>query len=593
VSALGEASGYVVPPRFWAWLGTRRTIGVMLWIAAFCAAGYFLWHGLVWLEDARDAPPERRRADGNAGHVQIDFGGQWVMGRMLVKGHGRELYHRQRQWEVVRAGFPNSDETPLHLMESHTPAAFRLFALPDEDLGHDDNHLMSWFMGHDPPEWRTVGSAAVVGLGQHPFLTAAAITAADNSLTPEVVEAVTKPAIGGPLYPPIHAFIYAPLGAIDRPQLAYQVFQVFATALVFVAAYGVVMLSGGRIRWSVAVLVLFLFPGTRGGIDLGQNPTLTFTIVIWGWVLASRGYNTAGGVVWGLFAFKPVWGLAFFLVPLLMRRWRFCAAMVLTGATLAALTLPFVGFQSWLDWLEVGKEAAAIYKVNNNWIHLSRDLHGIPRRILHDFSLGENVRDTPLANYLGWALWGTVFALTTTIYLRCGNVKRPTGVGVAFLFFGAYLTCYRFMFYDVLMIGMGCAVLFANPRGFLRTRVFELSLAPQTPPLPGVRTLTAPPTTRRFLGPRLLGYASSFPLTLLVMLIVYENTISGLGIHVTMNCGYLGGVVTGADGATQRSTPRMEFDTGTNYPWETFMAIALWAWCGWRVLRGADHKLEE
>src|SRR5205823_6328402 len=97
----------------------------------------------------------------------------------------------------------------------------------------------------------------------------------------------------------------------------------------------------------------------------------------------------AGGVVWGLFAFKPVWGLAFFLVPLLSGRWRMCLAMVGTGAALGLLTLPVVGVQTWFDWLQVGREAAGVYNVNENWIHLSRDLQGIPRRLLLDFNLPE------------------------------------------------------------------------------------------------------------------------------------------------------------------------------------------------------------
>src|SRR5262249_3902028 len=146
--------------------------------------------------------------------------------------------------------------------------------------------------------------------------------------------------------------------------------------------------------------------------DLGQNPTITLAIAIWGWALAVRGYSVAGGMVWGLFAFKPVWGLAFFLVPLLSGRWRFCMTMIATGLGLVVATLPFTGLQTWFDWLAVGKEASALYNVNQNWIMLSRDLHGIPRRILHDFSAPETDRDTALAKTLAWSLWGAVLGLT-------------------------------------------------------------------------------------------------------------------------------------------------------------------------------------
>ena len=54
--------------------------------------------------------PERR--DGNEGHVSIDFGGQWLMGRMLVEGHARHLYDRGVQRQVLRHVFPREDEAP-------------------------------------------------------------------------------------------------------------------------------------------------------------------------------------------------------------------------------------------------------------------------------------------------------------------------------------------------------------------------------------------------------------------------------------------------------------------------------------------------
>ncbi|MFO0823934.1 MAG: glycosyltransferase 87 family protein [Gemmataceae bacterium] len=327
----GESNGYVIPARCWTWVGTPRGVSILLWIAAIGAAIFFLWHAWVWYTDSHSVPSERRRGDGNGGHCQIDFGGQWVMGRMFVEGHGRKLYHRQQQWDVVRRGFPVEDEPYACRVESVLPKSARSLTKPEEEIRHDYENLMHWFMGADPPEWRTVGGASVAPLGTDPFgnplLTAALVRSAASEVTPEIEAKVTEPAIGGPLYPPVHALFYAPIGLIDRPQHAYHLFQIFAVLMVFVTGLGVNILSEGRVRWSIATLVLFLFPGTRGGLDLAQNPTVSLAIVVWGWARASRGYVVAGGAVWGLFAFKPVWGLAFFLVPLLTRRWRFCAAM--------------------------------------------------------------------------------------------------------------------------------------------------------------------------------------------------------------------------------------------------------------------------
>ena len=556
---------------------------------------YLLTPAVGWLIRPRHLR-SARRPDGVGGYTQIDFGGQWIMGRMLVRGYGHELYHRQRQWDVVRGGYPVENEMPIQQAEAIVPAAQRKLTPPNEELQHDADWLMSWVVGKDPPEWHTVGGAVAAPLMFDPFgnpvLTIALEKASANAVTPALVEKVNEPIIGGPLYPPIHAFLYAPLATDDRPQRSFLIVQVLVGVLVLVAGLGVKVLSRGRIWWSVASLVLFLYPGTRAAFDLGQNPTLSLAIVVWGWALASRGYNIAGGMVWGLLAYKPVWGLAFFLVPVLMRRWRFCAAMVLTGAALAAATLPVVGLQTWFDWLKVGQQASRLYNVNRNWINLSRDLHGIPRRILHNFDRPEPERETPLANALAWALWGTVFATTAIVYLRWGDRKRATGIGAAFLFFGAYQTCYHFMYYDALLSAVGFAVLLAEPARFLRTRIFTFSRVAHTPPLTGDLPFPLPAAGLDPFGPRLVGYLSSFPLTMLAFLLVFENSLTGMNLQGTLGIGYYAHTITGTDRITTGVTPRCVVDTSPDYPWETAAILATWAWCGWRLIRGDERKEE-
>ena len=587
-----DTNGYVIPARYWVWLGAPRAWAVLLWVAALGLAAYLLFHAWTWFETRNDQPVERRRADGNRGHAYIDFGGQWVMGRMVVKGYTHELYHRQRQWEVVREGFPVADEAPVARTFGHLPPSERPPAKPDEDFRHDADRMMSWFMGSDPPAWRTIGGAAAAsiagGATGHPFTPAVFMVVAREVITPNVREEVEAAAVGGPLYPPVHAFLYAPL-ALLRPLPAYHVFQVIAVAMIFVAGLGVKVITRGRIWWSVATLALLLYSGTRAGLDLGQNPAITLAIAIWGWALASRGYNSAGGMVWGLFAFKPVWALAFSIVPLLTRRWRFCAAMIGTGVSLCALTLPFVGFQTWLDWLSVGKEAASVYNVNQNWIHLSRDLQSIPRRMLHDFTVAEAHRDTMLARTLAWSLWSAVFVLTVGVYLRFADHRRATGIGMAFLFFGAWLTCYRFMYYDALVSALGCAVLFAKPERFLRTRL--LTLSPSTaPPIDRTRPLEPKLHPPAPLAARWLGYTCSLPVTILFLLLIVENSINGMTLQATLGFGYYAHVTTAADGATGRATPRIVGDTSSNYPWETILILILWTWCGIRLLVGEERK---
>jgi len=50
----------------------------------------------------------------------------------------------------------------------------------------------------------------------------------------------------------------------DHPRDAYHAFQVFGVFLIPFAGLGVKVLTRGRIWWSVATLLLFIFPGTRG-----------------------------------------------------------------------------------------------------------------------------------------------------------------------------------------------------------------------------------------------------------------------------------------------------------------------------------------
>src|SRR5206468_2108998 len=104
--------------------------------------------------------------------------------------------------------------------------------------------------------------------------------------------------VGGPLYPPINAFYTYPL-AIHRPQVAYRLNQLANMFLVFLAGLAVRQLAHGRLWWPVAVTALLPFPGFIGSLSLGQNATLTLTILLWGWVLIARNRPWAGGAVWG------------------------------------------------------------------------------------------------------------------------------------------------------------------------------------------------------------------------------------------------------------------------------------------------------
>src|SRR3954468_14145603 len=107
-------------------LTARRTRVVLAWAALLVVVGHRAGQG--WLNfRAADRPAGddavsravtkvlgwvNLHPDGNSGHTSIDFGGQWMMGRLLVLGHGRELYSRPVHLEVARAASLVAREPP-------------------------------------------------------------------------------------------------------------------------------------------------------------------------------------------------------------------------------------------------------------------------------------------------------------------------------------------------------------------------------------------------------------------------------------------------------------------------------------------------
>src|SRR6266849_3346469 len=321
------------------WPVTRYSLA---WIVALVVAGVAFYYS--WYDFHTD-----KRAEGTNGHRSIDFAGQYLIGRMVQQGYGHELYFRERQRIVLNAAYPRDEE----------------------DLTDSD-------------------SDALIGYAIDVDASVTARAPLERWILIKVGEdtAINPPKIAGPLYPPIAAFFSYPLACM-KPVHAYRTNQVVNLVLAFAAGLGVSLLSRGRVWMPIAATFVFVFPGYAGSICLGQNATLTLNILLWGWVLISRERPLAGGLLWGLLAFKPVWLLSFLLVPILTRRWRVALAMVGAAAALALATLPFVGVHSWFDWLHVGSAAAETYEIDENWIWKSRDLYSIARRWLLDFQADE------------------------------------------------------------------------------------------------------------------------------------------------------------------------------------------------------------
>jgi hypothetical protein len=421
----------------------RWTRYVLAWLVA--AAVVYQTSSVSWhYFDDKTADTAMRRPDGNRGHTSIDWGGQWIMGRMLVLGRGRQLYDRDALREVLIDSYPREDESP----SAETSDAADLI---EACLGNDDKpvlvaSLATPLAGRDPLQ---VASLAAGGL--------------EKTWEPEAMAKAARPSLGGSIYPPVNALRMYPYALLSA-RTSYRLDQILQIALALLAAVGIGRISQGRIWTPVTLALLILYPSFFGSQLLGQNATITLALLVWGWVLISWGRDFWGGAVWGLLAFKPSWAVAYLLVLIWTRRWRACLGMVGVGVGLILLTLPFVGVHSWLDWFKVGQEAAATHRVDKNWIFMSRSLPGIPRRLLLDFTLPLSSRSNLTAEVVGWALLFLVMEATVRLAVFAGRAARNVrGPGAAFLLLGGWLVCPQFMYYDVLVSLLPMLLVLAGP----------------------------------------------------------------------------------------------------------------------------------
>jgi hypothetical protein len=471
-----------------------------------------------------DNPPRAddstSRRDGNSGHTLIDFGGQWITAHLVATGHGHSLYSADAVHKALEDSYSRSNEPP---------AAKR----------HDPDTIFNNLMDAAPEAGR--------------------------------------PDLRGPLYPPTHAILFAPLGALP-PQKAYRLAQDIFLAMAWIAGLAFCRISGGRVWWPAASIFVMIFPGFAPALHLAQNSALSLAILLVGWWCVTRGWEVVGGAIWGLLAFKPVWIVAFLLVPLLTRRWRMLAAMIAAGTIFGLVTLPLVGIQSWFDWLRIGRAASDLYKVDENWIFLSRDLLGIPARWAINFDVEKLSRDPRVSIPLGWTLWVFVLTVTALLAWRRPAVRGADGFGAAFVGFGAWASCFHFIYYDTLLAALPVGLLLTDPRRFAQPVVLSVIRPPpalsswfagrplDVMPSEAVTNVAATQT----------GVLNSFVLTAVVVLLLTEQVIGGAGIRASVAFGFI-----------PESIAPYPFKLSTGFygtPWDTFILLGLWAYCGVRLL---------
>jgi hypothetical protein len=543
------------------------------WVLLLLVGGITFCYAWTSFNMAREIHPSARRRGGNAGHTLIDFGGQWLIGAMVAHGEGQHLYHRSHQWRVLREGYPEEEEVP------------REEWISEEPYQHEYERLMGWFVAVGSPQTGELAGACLVPLSSTDALSVVVLAKVVDSRRPELEEKASKPDIGGPLYPPVHALIMYPMGLMS-PARAYRLNQILGLVFALISGWGICRIANGKIWWPIASVGIVLFPGFISCLILGQNSIFMVTLVISGWALMTAGRPFAGGLVWGVLAFKPVWLVALFIVPLLTRRWRSCLGMIACAAGLALATLPMVGWHSWLEWFRVGREASRIYGVDQNWVFLSRDLLNIPRRWLFDLPNAPAPANELVANIVGWSLLAAVFECTVRLTLiRNHPASAPAGPAAAFLLLGAWFCCYHFMYYDVLLTALPIFLLLTEPSRYLRPRLLLLKDSPNRESLLSVPDYSEPRWASLYpylpcsdgKMPALVFVVNSMTLTLILLFVLADSVAPGLGISASVSAGALTGSLIPLP---------LKFSTAAaGTPWSVFCLIALWLWCGWRSVR--------
>ena len=154
-----ERSGLVVPPRYWAWLGTRRAVAVAALARRARRRGL---HALSRLDLVRQSAHDRPRSDAapTATRPHPDR-----LRRPVGDGpDGREgTRPRTLPPAAAMGGRPRGIPVSRASRPSITPSRRLpgIAANGGQDRraisSHDADELMGWFMGTDPREWKTVG----------------------------------------------------------------------------------------------------------------------------------------------------------------------------------------------------------------------------------------------------------------------------------------------------------------------------------------------------------------------------------------------------------------------------------------------------
>jgi len=145
-------------------------------------------------------------------------------------------------------------------------------------------------------------------------------------------------------YPPFCLYGAAVL-AIGPPAVGY-----WTQVALQVCGVGLVAWLLRARKTHLVVLAIVASAPLHTTVGAGQNSGVLLAVIVSGSILWSQGRSVAGGIVLGLLAAKPNWGLPFGVFALLVRDWQAAVAMLSTAAALTLASLP-LGPGLWVDFV--------------------------------------------------------------------------------------------------------------------------------------------------------------------------------------------------------------------------------------------------
>lgn len=273
----------------------------------------------------------------------------------------------------------------------------------------------------------------------------------------------------GWLYPPIFLMVAAPLALMPYP-LALAVWQ-GGTLLAFLAVIGAILRglrqpAAGRL-W---LLVALAFPAVFVNLGHGQNGLLTASL--FGAALVALPARPAiAGVLFGLLAYKPQFGLLVPVALLAAGQWRTIAAAALTMIALAAIATLLFGTGIWPAFIvSTGIARTALLEQGDVGFEKLQSAFAAVRM------WGGGV---PLAYAVQTAVTLAAVGATALIWrARLDHAQKAAMLGVAALIASPHV-----LDYDLTLLGIAMAYIAASglARGFRDGEITLLAVAWITP----------------------------------------------------------------------------------------------------------------